>query len=102
MIRNGHAPGHIRQTARDAFGAWMDWNAGEPEPTVEFEVNYVPHEIPISQALGLVWNCTDIVPGADFDWIQINAGADAIKRRTYAAVARFILGKIKAESIGAS
>jgi hypothetical protein len=59
----------------------------------------VPQEVPISRVLGLVWNCTDVVPGIDFDWIQDNVSTyyepTAIKRRTYAAVARFILGQMK-------
>jgi len=58
----GHAPGHICDAfiaAIDAFEAWKD---GEPEPTVEHEVHNQPVEITISQACGLVWNCSDILP----------------------------------------
>jgi hypothetical protein len=40
---------------------------GEPEPTVEYEIGYEPRQIPISRACGLVWNCTDILPGLAFD-----------------------------------
>jgi hypothetical protein len=36
----GHAPGHIREAALSAFEAWLNWNDGEPEPTVELEVAY--------------------------------------------------------------
>jgi hypothetical protein len=99
MRIHGHAPGHVRETALAAFDAWLNWNSGEPEPTVEFEVSYEPCEIPISKALGMVWNCIDIVPGGSFDWIQDNVSRwePAIKRRTYAAVARFILGQMKIE-----
>ncbi|MGY8669124.1 hypothetical protein Q3C01_43150 [Bradyrhizobium sp. UFLA05-109] len=69
-----------------------------PEPTVEYEIAYVPRQISISRACGLVWNCTDIVPGDLFDQLQDAASTyePAIKMRTYAACARYILGNIKA------
>ena len=55
-LRNGHAPGHVRDTALAAFEAWLHWNGDGPEPTVEYEVHYEPHQIPISRACGLGWN----------------------------------------------
>jgi hypothetical protein len=96
MKRNGHTPGHVRETAGNAFEAWIDWNGKGPQPTVEFEVDYVPQQIPISHALRLVWNCTDIIPGYLFERIQeaVTSGWDkepAIKQRTYAACARAVL-----------
>lgn len=98
-LRNGHATGHVRETASNAFLAWLDWDGTFPEPIVEYEINYVPRHIPISQACGLVWNCTDIVPGLLFDPLQEEASqltdGPAIKTRTYAACARFILDDIK-------
>jgi hypothetical protein len=57
----------VRETACDAFQAWMDWDGKSPEPTAEYQIHYVPHHISISRACGLVWNCTDIVPGSLFD-----------------------------------
>ena len=93
LLRYGHAPGHIRDTACDAFQAWIDWDGEAPEPTVEHEIHYVPHEILISKACGLVWNCTDIVPGSLTDAI-VDAGLP-IKSRTYAAIARAIVEDIK-------
>jgi hypothetical protein len=99
-LRNGHAPGHVRDTARDAFEAWLAWDDG-PEPTVEYEIGYVPRLIPISQAMGLVWNCTDIVGGILFQGIQERiqsksfAEECAVKRRTYAACARAVLAEIR-------
>ena len=97
-LRMGHAPGHVRETARAAFEAWMDWQGQGPEPTVDFEINYVPHSIPISRACGLVWRCTDIVPGSLFDDLQSDLeqfGSRQIRRRTYAACAQAILESIK-------
>jgi hypothetical protein len=58
----------------------------------------VPTEISISRALGLVRNCTDIVPGFLFDRLEeasIDIDEPAIKRQTYAACARYILADIK-------
>jgi hypothetical protein len=50
MLFNGHAPGHVRETFRDAIHAFMGWNDGEPEPMVEFE----ERQIPISKACGVL------------------------------------------------
>jgi hypothetical protein len=94
-LRYGHAPGHLRETAGAAFEAFLAWDGSEPEPTVEYEVHYEPHLIPISKACTLVWNCTDIVPGLIVDPL-ITEGLD-IKSRTYAACARAILADIKAK-----
>jgi hypothetical protein len=99
-LRNGHAPGHVRDTFLAAIEAFVAWKPGEPEPTVEYEIGYVPHRISISRACGLVWNCTDIVPGSTFDWLQEHlSGAlgdePAIRRRTYAACARAMLQAVQ-------
>jgi hypothetical protein len=64
-----------------------------PEPLVEFEVNFEPRPIPISKACGLVWNCSDILPGNVRD---ILIEHDIVPgRRTYAAAARAMLVKLK-------
>jgi hypothetical protein len=89
-LRYGHAPGHVRDTAMAAFEAWLGWDYSDPEPTVEYEIHYEPHQISISRACGLVWNCTDIVPGWIIDEIVVNELLP-IKSRTYAAVARAII-----------
>jgi hypothetical protein len=100
-LRMGHAPGHVRDAACEAFETWRSWDGNGPEPTVEYEVGYVPRRISLSQAMGLVWNCADIVPGELFDALQYTARCHAhsaepvIKRRTYAACARAILDDLK-------
>ena len=97
-LRMGHAPGHVRDAACAAFEALMEWEGQGPEPTVDFEINYEPHPIPISRACGMVWNCTDVVPGDLFDQLRSymdQFGGKQIKRQTYAACARAILGNIK-------
>jgi hypothetical protein len=106
-LRNGHAPGHVRETAVEAFEAWMGWDGTGPEPTVEYEVGYAPRRISLSKAMGLVWNCTDIVPSSVFDLLQDTAQCQmhtfepVIKRRTYAACARAILDDLKKQKAAA-
>jgi hypothetical protein len=83
---SGHAPGHIRDTFLEAVEAWYHWQEPEPQPTVTFEMNYQPRQISLAKACGLVWNCTDILPGGYvtmlLDW-EVN-----LKSRTYASAAR--------------
>ena len=84
--RGGHAPGHIRDTflrAVDAFEAWED---GEPEPTIEHEVHYEPRQISLTQACGLVWNCSDILPNLVVS--QLDGCNVSFNRVSYAAAAR--------------
>jgi hypothetical protein len=42
---------------------WTSKLGRRPEPTVDFEVNYEPRPITVSEACRLVWKCTDIMPG---------------------------------------
>lgn len=93
-LRNGHAPGHVRNAFLAAVEAFVSWEVGEPEPTVEFEVNYEPRPIAISRACGLVWNCTDIIPGLEFNELRDGVGLE-IGRRTYAACARAMMASIR-------
>jgi hypothetical protein len=91
----------MRQVMRSRLGSAGDRKM--PEPSVDLEIDYVPRQVPISRALGLVWNCTDVVPGGLFARIQEEATepfADepAIKRRTYAACARAVLRTIRPAS----
>jgi hypothetical protein len=58
-----------------------------PEPKVEFEVQYQPRMISISEACGLLWNCTDILPGTVVDALLLDEGLP-LRLRTYAAAAR--------------
>jgi hypothetical protein len=88
-LRHGHAPGHVRETFSNAVDEFLNWKPDEPEPVVEYEVNYEPHSIPISRACTLVWNCTDIAPGDLVDKL-CNEQLE-LKSRTYAACARAML-----------
>jgi hypothetical protein len=99
-LRNGHAPGHVRETFLSAVDAFLNWRPGEAEPTVEYEIHYVPHQILISRACGLVWNCTDIIPGTEFGLLQdalTESGEPVIGRQTYAAGARAMLDAIRSQ-----
>ena len=93
-LRSGHAPDHVREAAGAAFEAWMEWDDVGAEPTVAYEVNYEPHQISISRACALVWNCSDIVPGLLFDQFR-DCGIE-LERRTYAACAQMIVGRLRA------
>ena len=78
----GPAKRHVREAFLDATDAYMAWEDGTPEPTVDFE----GRPIPISRACGIVWNCSDILPSGAVDTLD-GCGID-LSRRTYAAAAR--------------
>lgn len=86
-LRQGHAPGHVRETFCCAIDAFLEWKPGDPEPVVEYEIDYEPRLIPISRACTLVWNCNDIMPDLGFRQLRDDAQLD-MKKRTYAACAR--------------
>ena len=92
LLHHGHAPGPVRDTFLAAAEAFVGWEAGEPEPTVEHEVAYQPQEIPISRACDLLWNCTDVIPGDVFRELQ--GHGLVIGRQTYAACARAMKASI--------
>jgi hypothetical protein len=80
-----------RRTAfRDAIGAFVNWNEGEPEPTVDYQ----GERITISKACGLVWSCKSILPGVDYDHLDGYTNAHP-KLNTYSAAARAMLEAIK-------
>jgi hypothetical protein len=92
--RGGHCPGHVRDTFLAALDAYSEWHPGEHEPLVEFEVNHQQRQIPISKACGLVWNCSDILPGDSVDELDDDI-KEEIRHRTYGAVARAIYARLK-------
>jgi hypothetical protein len=93
--RGGHCPGHVRETFGNAVEAYCQWQPGEPEPVVEFEVNYEPRQIPISKACGLVWNCSDIMPGLLWSYVEDTDIIKDVRHQTYGAVARAMYARIK-------
>jgi hypothetical protein len=86
--RGGHCPGHVRDTFLAALEAYRQWEGGEPEPLVEFEVKYEPRPIPISKACGLVWNCSDTLPGYACRTLEEIGLSEDVRSWTYGAAAR--------------
>jgi hypothetical protein len=87
--KGGHAPGHIREAfcdAGDAFVEWVDSGRSGPEPTVTVEIHYEPHEMTLSRACGLLWNCSDQLPGHFAELIAEACEVEAVS--TYAHAAR--------------
>ena len=41
-LRNGHAPGYVRDAFCNAIEAFVAWKPGEREPSVEYEGDYEP------------------------------------------------------------
>lgn len=96
--RGGHCPGHVRETFLNALDAYAMWEDAEPEPTVEFEVRYVPRPVAISKAAKLVWNCTDILPSQAWSTVEGTDLAPLVKRCTYAAAARAMVQRVEEHS----
>ena len=59
--RGGHAPGDLRNAFLEAIEAYEGWDEGQPEPEIEVRDRMMP----ISRVCGLVWNCSDIMPGME-------------------------------------
>jgi hypothetical protein len=93
--RGGHCPGHVRETFLAALDAYAEWASGEPEPTVDFEVKYVPRAIPISKAAGLVWSCSDILPSDAVSTIEETDLAALMQSCTYASAARALKQRVQ-------
>jgi hypothetical protein len=89
----GHAPGHVRDMFLSAIESFEAWPTNTPEPMVDFEVRFEPRPITLTRACGIVWNCSDILPGSAFETL-IDCGLQ-LKRRTYAAAARAMSERIK-------
>jgi len=99
LPRSGHFPGHLREAFCNAIEAFMTWDDGEPEPTVDVEFNWEPRPMPVSKVCGLLWNCSDILPGHYCSWLEY---ADIeLRRRTYAAAAREMHRRILIARVGA-
>jgi len=60
-------PGHIRQ----AFEDWI--YAGRPE-VATVEVHHEPRQVPARKLLGMLWHCTDIMPGILCSQVDMEPG----------------------------
>ena len=89
----GHFPGYLRDSFLEAIDGCESWESDETEPTIE--VGYSGEQLSVSEIFRKLWNCTDIMPGNDFDYL---ANMDVYpKKRTYAAAARALLEHYKNE-----
>ena len=99
--RYGHLPGHIRDAFLEAVEAFEDWNpSGALSPArVGYEIRHRPRQISVAEACGLVWGCTDILPGMVYRTLTEDLDID-LKRQTYAAAAHAILHYLKGHAAG--
>jgi hypothetical protein len=84
----------MRDMFLEAVVAFIEWRPDDPEPTVTFEVGYVPRSITVTEACRLLWNCADILPGQVF--YKLRTEGLNPRRQTYAAAARAILQHLRA------
>jgi hypothetical protein len=91
---SGHYPGHMRDAFMEALEKYYEWEGGEPEPTVEMEVRWRRYLVTIRVVFGKFWNCSDILPGFDWERFLEETGLEP-KSRTYGAIARAILTALK-------
>jgi hypothetical protein len=76
-----HAPGHVR----DAFRAMVEeWRPRDPEPSVSINGETVT----ASRLCGMLWNCTDVLPGPACAALALPRGS------TYARAARSFRGQL--------
>ncbi len=94
--RYGHLPGHVRDAFLEAVEAFEDWDpaGSKPPARVGYEIRHRPRQISVAEACGLVWGCTDILPGMVYRTLTEDVELD-IKRQTYAAAARAMLQHLK-------
>lgn len=70
-----HYPGHLRE-------AFLDWIESDCPDTATVEEGYEPQVWPAERLLGVMWNCSDIMPGWLCELIDLRRGT------TYARAAR--------------
>ncbi|CAO4183532.1 BRA0787 family protein [Methylorubrum aminovorans] len=59
--RGGHAPGDLRNAFLEAIEAFEAWEEGADEPTVDVR----DRPVTITRLCGLLWNCSDTMPGSE-------------------------------------
>jgi len=94
LRRHGHLPGHIRETFLAAIEAYEETTRGQRPPRIPHQINYRERRISIAEACGLVWSCTDIMPGPEFRSL-CDCLSEEPQRQTYAAAARALLAALK-------
>jgi len=96
----GHAPGDVRDAFLEAVNEYANSEAGSPEPVVELR----EQQVTLSKLCGLLWNCSDAMPGSGWNQVCHVAGCEphgpredegGPRRRTYGAVARWLKATIR-------
>jgi hypothetical protein len=82
--RGGHAPGHLREVFNEFLLLMLRKKIGL---NTKFKLNSQT-EITVDKICGLLWNCTDVLPGDSFDIAQDLPPDDALMADTYAAATR--------------
>lgn len=72
-LHEGHAPFILHQAFDDALDAYEEWEAGSPEPFVEFD----GASVAISAVFGRMRTCTDILPIRALDAVRDVVGSAA-------------------------
>lgn len=78
-----HAPSGVRQVFEDALEAVSAWKPGRPLPSV----NVHGRDVGLDDVCRLVWNCTDMLSGRNWQHIE-DLGANQQQIHTYASGAR--------------
>ena len=94
--RGGHAPGDVRDAFLEAVETWAQSEQVVPDFTVEVR----GQRVPIGRVCGLVWNCTDIMPGDACAAFEI-FGEDLPQGSTYAKAARCLKALVATDDIAA-
>lgn len=79
----GHAPGDLRDAFLDAVEGLRRRRPGTPIPLVEVR----EQQVPLLALCGLLWNCSDILPGLTRTELE-DLGFEG--RGTYGAAARWL------------
>ncbi len=66
MLKPGHAAAIPPEAFGQAIDAFLAWESGEPEPTVECK----GRQLPISQICGLPSNCSDVISSNHFNTLS--------------------------------
>ncbi len=81
----GHAPGDVRDAFLEAVDAFLEWDEVGDEPTIDVRGK----DLTISAVCGLVWNCSDCLPGGTREALYAFAGNDQ-RITSYAIGARLL------------
>jgi hypothetical protein len=87
--RGGLYPSHTREGFLKAVEAFLQWRPGSPEPTLLAQGKAMS----ISDACGLVWNCTDQLP--EDAYRDLIAAGITFDSKTYAGAARVLRREVK-------